>query len=96
MNLTLQDSLEDYEAAVRRRVEKCFQNKTSKKVYIYGYGMMGKFVYQQLKGKYQIEGYIDSDTKKQNMQTEEQIRVYDLSDIKKESSSWGIFSLMSM
>lgn len=86
MNLTLQDSLEDYEAAVRRRVEKCFQNKTSKKVYIYGYGMMGKFVYQQLKGKYQIEGYIDSDTKKQNMQTEEQIRVYDLSDIKKESS----------
>lgn len=86
MNIILRESIEDYENEVRQRVERCLGKDNQRNVYIYGYGMMGKFVYQQLKYQMNIAGYIDSDKAKQSKETQDKIKVYDLTDINDNSS----------
>lgn len=89
MDFVMYDSLKEYEDAVRNRVKyriRSVWGGGQNRVYLYGYGMMGRFVYEQLKDHMIIEGYIDSDKDKQGRVVDGNIRIYSLEEIAKKSN----------
>lgn len=81
MGLVLCGSLEEYKAEVKKCVEKRLGSSIEKNVYIYGYGKMGKFVYQQLKSRMVLAGFIDGDRNKQHQIVEDNMKIYSLDEI---------------
>lgn len=88
MSFTLYDDLTGYEEAVRNRIRDCIGNVWGggqNSVYLYGYGMMGRFVYEQLKDHMIIQGYIDGDKDKQGRIVEGNVKIYSLEEVAVES-----------
>ena len=81
------EDLAGYEEAVRNRIINCIENVGGgqNRVYLYGYGMMGRFVYEQLKNRMIIQGYIDGDKDKQGRIVEGNVRIYSLEEVAVES-----------
>lgn len=85
MGFTFCEGLAEYEEAVEKRIKDCMGNIAEKCVYLYGYGMMGRFVYEQLKSRMKIQGYIDGAKDKQGRIVEENVKIYSLEEVDIES-----------
>lgn len=80
-------TLKEYKDIVRKRIEKCFSYDTTQeyKYYIFGAGLMGRFVYCQLKSVIDISGFIDSDENRQGtIDNETGLRIYKLDEVNRD------------
>lgn len=81
--------LKKYKDIVQERITRTFDGGfyTKAQYYIYGIGAMGRFVYEQVKDKVHVKGFLESHVQKQGtLEPVSQLQIYGLQEIDKKSN----------